>query len=153
VTPELDRPLVADPAQEVVNLLLQGRLEHLLCALLEGSGRQPAARGSQDQAIGHPPARPWSCALEDEQLLAEDEDFEIAIGSRAAAEDKELDQQAKEGLEEGQQHGEQSRCARAATQAAGCPCPMASGRLGEVSAIKPGVGLRAPDPLPVVVDE
>ena len=42
---------------------------------------------------------------EDEQLMAEDEKFEIAICSRAATEDEELDQQAKEGIEEGQQHG------------------------------------------------
>ena len=37
--------------------------------------------------------------------MAEDEEFEIAIGSRAAAEDEEVDQQAKEGIEESQQHG------------------------------------------------
>ena len=39
------------------------------------------------------------------QLLAEDEEFEIAIGSGTAAKDKEVDQQAKKGIEEGQQHG------------------------------------------------
>ncbi len=32
---------------------------------------------------------------------AEDEEFEIAIGSRAAAKDEEVDQQAEEGIEEG----------------------------------------------------
>ena len=46
----------------------------------QSTGRQLAAKGSQDQAIGHPPARSWSCASEDEQLLAEDEKFEVAIG-------------------------------------------------------------------------
>jgi hypothetical protein len=58
----------------------------------QGPSRQSAAKGSQNQAIGGPPARPWSCASEDEQLLAENEEFEVAIGSGAAAEDKELDQ-------------------------------------------------------------
>ena len=71
----------------------------------QGTGRQLATEGRQDQAIGHPPARSWSCASEDEQLLPEDEEFEIAIGSRAAAKDEEVDQEAKEGVEEGQQHG------------------------------------------------
>ena len=71
----------------------------------QGTGRLLAAEGSQDQAIGHPPVRSWSRASEDEQLLADDEEFEIAIGSRAAAQDEEVDQQAKEGIEERQQHG------------------------------------------------
>jgi len=39
------------------------------------------------------------------QLLAEDEKFEIAIGGWAATEDQEVDQQAEESIEEGQQHG------------------------------------------------
>ena len=38
--------------------------------------------------------------------MAEDEEFEIAIDSGAAAEDEEVDQQAKEAVEEGQQHGQ-----------------------------------------------
>ena len=38
-----------------------------------------------------------SCASEDELLLAEDEEVEIAIRSGAAAEDEEVDQLAKEG--------------------------------------------------------
>ena len=63
----------------------------------QGTGRQLAAGGSQDQAIGHPPARSSSCASQDGQLLTEDKEFEIPIGSRAAADDEEVDQQAKEG--------------------------------------------------------
>ena len=62
----------------------------------QGTGRQLAAEGSQDQAIGHPPARSLSGASEDQQLLPEDKEFEIPIGSRATAEDEELDQQANE---------------------------------------------------------
>jgi len=62
------------------------------------------SEGSRDQAIGHPLARSSSSASEDEQLLAEDEEFEIPFGSTAAAEDEEVNQQAKEGIEEGQQH-------------------------------------------------
>ena len=64
----------------------------------QGPSRQSAAQGSQDQAVSCPPARSWRRA-------SEDEEFEIAIGSGAAAEDEEVDQQAKEGIEEGQQHG------------------------------------------------
>jgi hypothetical protein len=75
------------------------------CTKRQSTGGQLAAEGSQDQAIGHPPARSWSCASEDQQLLAEDEEFEIAIGGRAAAKDEEFDQQAQEGIAEGQQHG------------------------------------------------
>ena len=45
--------------------------------------------------------RARSGASEDEELLADDEEFEIAIGSTAAAEDEEeVDQEAKEGIEE-----------------------------------------------------
>ncbi len=45
-----------------------------------------------------------SGSAEYEQLLAEDEEFEVAIGGGAAAKDDEVDQKAKEGIEEGQQH-------------------------------------------------
>ena len=44
--------------------------------------------------------RARSGASEDEELLADDEEFEIAIGSTAAAEGEEVDQEAKEGIEE-----------------------------------------------------
>ncbi len=71
----------------------------------QGPGRELAAQGSQDQAVGHPPARSWCRASKDEQLLAEDEKFEIAIGGGAAAKDEEVDQQLDEGIEEGQEHG------------------------------------------------
>jgi hypothetical protein len=40
----------------------------------------PKSNVSQDQAVGHPPAGAASGASEDEQLLAEDEKFEVAIG-------------------------------------------------------------------------
>jgi len=70
----------------------------------QSPGRQLAAEGSQDQAIGNPPAGAASAASEDKQLLAEDEEFEIAIGGWAATEDEEVDQQAEESIEEGQQH-------------------------------------------------
>ena len=71
----------------------------------QGPSRQPAAQCGQDHAVGGPPTRSWCCASEDEQLLAKDEEFEIAIRGWAATEDEEVDQQAKEGIEEGQQHG------------------------------------------------
>jgi len=63
------------------------------------------AECSQDHAIGSPPARPSSGTSQDEQLLAEDEEFEIAIGSRATSDDEQVNQQAEEGIEQSQQHG------------------------------------------------
>jgi len=117
----------------------------------QGTGRQLAA---QDHAIGHPPARASSSASEDEQLLAEDEEFEIAIGSRAAAEDEEVDQQAEEGVEKGQQHGASRVDApELPIKRLGVAYPMVSGRLGEVGAIKAAVSLLTRISLPVVVDE
>jgi len=87
-----------------------------------------------------PPARPPDGAAEDEQLLAEDEEFEIAIGTRSTTDDEEIDQQAEEGVQEGQQH-------RAAS--VGPPvlpvkpptvaCPRVSARLGDL-----GSGRRSP---------
>jgi len=69
------------------------------------AGGKPAAKRCQDQAIGAPPARPSSRASQDEQLLAEDEKLEIAIGSRATSDDEQVNQQAEEGIEQSQQHG------------------------------------------------
>ena len=71
----------------------------------QGPSRQSAAKGSQDHPVSRPPARSWRRSSEDEQLLAKDEDFEIAISAWAATEDEEVDQQAEESIEEGQQHG------------------------------------------------
>src|SRR5215472_7870467 len=66
--------------------------------------RQLAAEGSQDYPVSGSPPSPLRGSSEDEQLLAEDEEFEVAIGGCAAAEYEEVDQQAKESIEEGQQH-------------------------------------------------
>ena len=40
------------------------------------------------------------------ELSSEDEEFEIAIGGWTAAKDEEVDQQAQEGIEDCQQHGQ-----------------------------------------------
>ncbi len=72
----------------------------------QGSGGELAAQGSQDQAVGRPPARSWRRSAEDEQLLPEDEKFEIAISGGAAAKDEEVDQQPEERIEESQEHGQ-----------------------------------------------
>ena len=61
----------------------------------QGVRRKLAAERGQDHAIGSPPARPSSRASQDEQLLAEDEKFEIAIGSRATPDDEQVNQQAE----------------------------------------------------------
>ena len=71
----------------------------------QGPSRQLAAQGGQDHAVGGPPVRWWCSSSEDEQLLAKDEEFEIAMRSWAVTEDEELDQQAKDGIEDCQQHG------------------------------------------------
>jgi len=59
-----------------------------------GRGKLAAERG-QDHAVGSSPARPSSDAPQDEQLLAKDEEFEIAIGSRATPDDENVNQQAE----------------------------------------------------------
>src|SRR5215510_13686230 len=56
----------------------------------QGARRKLAAECSQDHAIGCPPARPSSGASQDEQLLTEDEEFEIAIGSLATPDHEQL---------------------------------------------------------------
>ena len=86
----------------------------------QGARRKLAAECGQDHAIGCPPLRPSSGASQDEQLLAEDEEFEIAIGSLATPDDDQVNQKAEEGKEQGQQHGAASvGPARGAGQAAG----------------------------------
>jgi len=86
----------------------------------QGARRKPAAERGQGRAIGYPPARPSSRASHDEQLLAEDEEFEIAIGSLATRDDEQVNQQAEEGIEQGEHHGAASvGPARGAGQAAG----------------------------------
>jgi hypothetical protein len=52
-----------------------------------------------------PPARSSGGASEDEQLLAEDEEFEIAIGARPTTDDEQVDQQAEECVQEGAEPG------------------------------------------------
>ena len=39
-----------------------------------------------------------------EQLLAEDEEFEIAIGARPTTDDEQIDQRAEESVQERQEH-------------------------------------------------
>ena len=86
----------------------------------QGARRKLAAECGQDHAIGCPPARPSSGASQDEQLLAEDEEFEIAIGSRATPDDEQVNQQAEDSIEQGQQHGAASVGPdKGASQAAG----------------------------------
>ena len=56
-------------------------------------GRTDGFLGGRTVCRGLHARRPQSGASEDEQLLAEDEKFEIAIGAGAAAKDEEVDQQ------------------------------------------------------------
>src|SRR5215813_11207748 len=106
----------------------------------QGVRRKLAAERGQDHAIGSPPARPSSRASQDEQLLAEDEKFEIAIGSRATPDDEQVNQQAEEGIEQSQQHGAASvgppelpvmplavACRRVSARLGGA-CPTTMGR-------------------------
>jgi len=85
----------------------------------QGARRKLAAECGQDHAIGCPPLRPSNGASQDEQLLAEDQEFEIAIGGLATPDDDQVNQKA-EGIQQGQQHGAASvGPARGAGQAAG----------------------------------
>jgi hypothetical protein len=79
--------------------------------------RRPADHGvgrrwGRRQTAAHPPhrerhpARSWRRLAEDEQLLPEDEKFEIAIGGGAGAKDEEVDDQPEERIGESQQHGQ-----------------------------------------------
>ncbi|HEX2711228.1 MAG TPA: hypothetical protein VHM88_03260 [Candidatus Acidoferrales bacterium] len=47
----------------------------------------------------------YSTTSQDEQLLAKDEEFEIAIGRWATSDDEQVNQQAEERTEQSQQHG------------------------------------------------
>jgi hypothetical protein len=89
----------------------------------QGFSRQSAAKRSQDHPVSGPPARSWRRSSKDEQLLAEDEELEIAIGSGSAAEDEEFDQQAEESIEEGQQHGRAEQM-RPSCQSSGWMSPV-----------------------------
>src|SRR5215472_14680779 len=70
----------------------------------QGARRKLTAERGLDYAIGPPPKRPSSGASPDGQLLTEDEQFEIAIRGRATPNDEQVNQQAEEGIEQGQQH-------------------------------------------------
>jgi hypothetical protein len=85
----------------------------------QGAASKLAAEGSRDKAISHSPARSRSGAWEAEQLQAEDQEFEITMGRRAAAEGEEVNQQAKEGIGRASSTGQQIRRAGGANQAAG----------------------------------
>jgi len=76
------------------------------------------------------PARSSSSASEDEQLLAEDEEFEIAVGTRPTTNDEHIDQQAEEGVQERQEHGATSVGSEALpVKPRAVACPPVSGRL------------------------
>jgi hypothetical protein len=63
-------------------------------------GRRGAIRTDAQGVTAHH----WRAASQDEQLLAEDEEFEIAISSWATPDDEQVNQQAEEGIEQSQQH-------------------------------------------------
>jgi hypothetical protein len=97
------------------------------------AGGQLTAERGQDHSIGCPPARPPGGASEDKQLLAEDEEFEIAIGTRSTTDDEEIDQQAEEGVQEGQQHRAASvGLLVLSVKPPVVACPRVSGRLSDV---------------------
>ena len=88
--------------------------------------------------VGGPPARSSRGASEDEQLLPEDEEFEIAIGRGAAAKDEEVNQQANQGVEEGQQHrASRVELAQLPIKRLGVPAQIVSGRPGQTGAGRP----------------
>lgn len=69
-----------------------------------GRSRELAAERCQEQAITAPPAWPAGLAPEDAKLMAEEEDLGPETGLGAAPHVEKLEEQAKETVEEGQEH-------------------------------------------------
>jgi hypothetical protein len=66
----------------------------------------------------------------DEQLLAEDEELEVTIGTRSTPDQEEVDQQAEESVQQGQEHGAASVGSLALTvKPPVVACPRVTSRL------------------------
>jgi hypothetical protein len=66
--------------------------------------RQPAAERGQQQASARLPARAAGLALEDAKLMAEKEYLGLEVGLGAAADEEEIEEQAEQAVEQGQEH-------------------------------------------------
>jgi hypothetical protein len=78
--------------------------------------RQPAAERGQQQAIARLPARAAGLALEDAKLMAEKEYLGLEAGLGAAVDDEEIEEQAEQAVEQGQEHDLASSQARLLAQ-------------------------------------
>jgi hypothetical protein len=77
-----------------------------------GGSRQPAAERGQQQAIAGLAARAAGLALEDAKLMAEKEYLGLEAGLGATADDEDLEEQAEQAAEQGQEHDLASSQAR-----------------------------------------
>jgi hypothetical protein len=71
------------------------------------AGQAPAETGER-QTISRPPAWPLDLALEDAQLVPEDQQLEPEAGVRASAIDEGIEEQTEDGIEESEKHGRAS---------------------------------------------
>src|SRR5258708_6836492 len=85
----------------------------------------PKSNVRQDQTVGHPPAGAASGASEDEQLLAEDEKFEVAIG-RGPARGRGRWDSGRNRERKASRTAGQSKRGGVADQAVGCRLPTGS---------------------------
>jgi hypothetical protein len=69
-----------------------------------GRAGQASAETGERQPISRPPARPLDLALEDAQLVPEDQELEPEAGVRASVIDEGIEEQAKDGIEESEKH-------------------------------------------------
>lgn len=73
-----------------------------------GRARQPLAETGEQEAIGRLPAGMLDLALEDAQLVAQDQELEVEIRIWATSIEEGLEEQPEGRVEERQEHGEPS---------------------------------------------
>jgi hypothetical protein len=65
---------------------------------------QASAETCERQTISRPPAWPLDLALEDAQLVSEDQELEAEAGVRASAIDEGIREQTEDGIEKSEKH-------------------------------------------------
>ena len=70
--------------------------------------RQASAETGERQTISRPPARPLDLALEDTQLVSEDQELQPEVGVGPLAVDEGVEEQTEGGIEDREKHGQAS---------------------------------------------
>src|SRR5262249_51820938 len=98
-SPGIERPLPTDqlsvPAQQCLRADQEGS---------PGRTRKHAAEGAQKQTVSWLEAGPMDLAFEDAELVAEGENLDLKCGIGLVAVDKEVEQEADDGVEKAQDH-------------------------------------------------